>query len=64
LSSDVLGFKERTDDAIYIDNEDFVIVNNDGIQIFDFDGTPTKYQITKVSKNLQMFTRVTMHILH
>jgi len=50
LSSDVLGFIERTDDAIYVDNEDFAIVNNDGIQIFDFDGTPTKYQITKVSK--------------
>jgi len=50
LSSDVLGFIERTDDAIYIDNEDFAIVNNDGIQIFDFDGTPTKHQITKVSK--------------
>jgi len=50
LSSDVLGFIERTDDAIYIDNEDFAIVNNAGIQIFDFDGTPTKYQITKVSK--------------
>ena len=50
LSSDVLGFIERTDDAIYIDNEDFAIVNNAGIHIFDFDGTPTKYQITKVSK--------------
>jgi len=50
LSSDVLGFIERTDDAIYVDNEDFAIVNNDGIQIFDFDGTPTKHQITKVSK--------------
>ena len=50
LSSDVLGFIERTDDAIYIDNEDFVIVNNTGIHIFDFDGTSVKYQITKVSK--------------
>jgi len=50
LSSDVLGFIEKTDDAIYIDNEDFVIVNNAGIHIFDFDGTPVKYQITKVSK--------------
>jgi len=50
LSSDVLGFIERTDDAIYIDNEDFAIVNNAGIHIFDFDGTPTKHQITKVSK--------------
>ena len=50
LSSDVLGFIERTDDAIYIDNEDFAIVTNAGIHIFDFDGTSAKYQITKVSK--------------
>ena len=50
LSSDVLGFIENTDDAIYVDNEDFVIINNSGIHIFDFDGTPVKYQITKVSK--------------
>jgi glucosamine--fructose-6-phosphate aminotransferase (isomerizing) len=50
LSSDVLGFIEKTDDAIYVDNEDFVIVNNAGMHIFDFDGTPVKYQITKVSK--------------
>ena len=50
LSSDVLGFIEKTDDAIYVDNEDFVIVNNGGMYIFDFDGTPVKYQITKVSK--------------
>jgi len=50
LSSDVLGFIERTDDVIYVDNEDFTIVNNAGMHIFDFDGTPVKYQITKVSK--------------
>ena len=50
LSSDVLGFIENTDDAIYVDNEDFVIINDSGIHIFDFDGTPVKYQITKVSK--------------
>ena len=50
LSSDVLGFIERTDDAIYIDNEDFVIVNDSGLEIHNFDGTPVKHQITKVSK--------------
>ena len=48
----MLGFIEKTDDAIYIDNEDFVILKPDstGIEIFGFDGTPVKYQITKVSK--------------
>ena len=50
LSSDVLGFIDRTDDAIYIDNEDFVIVNNSGLEIHNFDGTQVKHQITKVSK--------------
>ena len=50
ISSDVLGFIEKTDDAIYVDNEDFVIVDGSGIHIFGFDGTPVKYQITKVSK--------------
>ena len=50
LSSDVLGFIERTDDAIYIDNRDFVIVNDDGLEIFNFDGIKVKRQITKVSK--------------
>ena len=50
ISSDVLGFIEKTDDAIYVDNEDFVIVDDSGIHIFDFDGTSVKYQVTKVSK--------------
>jgi len=46
----VLGFIEKTDDAIYLDNEDFVILNDAGIHIFGFDGSSVKYQITKVSK--------------
>ena len=50
LSSDVLGFIEKTDDAIYLDNEDFVILNDTGIHIYGFDGSSVKYQITKVSK--------------
>ena len=50
LSSDVLGFIEKTDDAIYIDNGNFIILDSSGIQICDFEGTPMKHQITKVSK--------------
>jgi len=50
LSSDVLGFIEKTDDAIYLDNEDFVILNDTGFHAFGFDGSSVKYQITKVSK--------------
>ena len=50
LSSDVLGFIEKTDDAIYIANGNFVRINSSGIHLFDFNGLPVKYQITKVSK--------------
>ena len=50
LSSDVLGFIEHTDDAIYIDNGNLVFIDSSGIQISDFDGRPVKHQVTKVSK--------------
>ncbi len=50
LSSDVLGFIEYTDDAIYIENGNFVILDKDEFQILDFEGKRVKYEITKVSK--------------
>ena len=50
LSSDVLGFIEQTDDAIYIDNGNFVMIDSTGIQICNFEGIPVTQQITKVSK--------------
>lgn len=50
LSSDVLGFIEKTDDVIYIDNGNFVLLDQSGLQICDFNGNPVKHQITKVSK--------------
>jgi len=50
LSSDVLGFIEQTDDAIYIDNGNIAIINDKGLQVLDFDGNKAEYEITKVSK--------------
>lgn len=50
LSSDVLGFIEYTDDAIYLENGNFVILEENKFQILDFQGEHTKYAITKVSK--------------
>ena len=50
LSSDVLGFIERTDDAIYIENRNFVLINSSGIQFYDFDGNEVKPHSVKVSK--------------
>ena len=50
ISSDVLGFVEHTDEVIYLDNKEFVIINNSGIKVFDFDAKPVQHKITKVSK--------------
>lgn len=50
ISSDVLGFVEHTDEVIYLDNKEFVMIDSRGIKIFDFDGNPIQHQITKVSK--------------
>ncbi len=50
ISSDVLGFIEHTDEAIYPDNGEIVIINFDGIELFDFAGNPVMHQVTKISK--------------
>ncbi len=50
LSSDVLGFIEFTDNAIYLENGNFVILDKNKFQILDFQGKHAKYGITKVSK--------------
>jgi glucosamine--fructose-6-phosphate aminotransferase (isomerizing) len=50
LSSDILGFIEYTDDAIYMKSGSFVILDKEKFQILDFDGNNVKYEITKVSK--------------
>jgi glucosamine--fructose-6-phosphate aminotransferase (isomerizing) len=50
ISSDVLGFVEYTDEVIYPDNREFVIIDTSGLKIFDFDANPVQHQITKVSK--------------
>lgn len=50
LTSDVLGFIEQTDDAIYMDNGNVAIVDQSGLEIVDFDGNNINYEITKVSK--------------
>ncbi len=51
VSSDVLGFIEHTDKAIFLDNNEIVILN-DGYSIFDFDGSKVKKQATQIAWEL------------
>jgi glucosamine--fructose-6-phosphate aminotransferase (isomerizing) len=52
-SSDVLGFLQYTDQAIFLDNRDIaVIADAGGISVFNFGGEPVTRNITKVAWEL------------
>lgn len=49
-SSDVMGFIEQTDDAVYVDNGHFVTIDRSGMRAYSFDGAEASYAVTKVSR--------------
>jgi glutamine---fructose-6-phosphate transaminase (isomerizing) len=51
-SSDVLGFLQYTDQAMFLDNRDIAIIDKAGISIFNFSGDPVTRVITKVAWEL------------
>ena len=52
ISSDVLGFLEYTDKAIFLDNKDIVIIDAEKLDLFDFEGICVKRPITQVAWEL------------
>lgn len=52
ISSDVLGFIEYTDQSIFLDNQDIVILNENNVYIYDFNGNPVSRDITQVAWEL------------
>jgi glutamine---fructose-6-phosphate transaminase (isomerizing) len=52
MSSDVLGFLEYTDEAIFLDNNDIAIIDSDDLRIFDIDGNRVERTVTKVAWEL------------
>ena len=52
ISSDILGFLEYTNKAIYLDNRDTVILDSKDLQIFDMNGDPVNRAITQVAWEL------------
>jgi glucosamine--fructose-6-phosphate aminotransferase (isomerizing) len=51
-SSDVLGFLQYTDQAVFLDNRDMAIIDRSGINIFNFGGEQVARGITKVAWEL------------
>jgi glutamine---fructose-6-phosphate transaminase (isomerizing) len=52
ISSDVLGFLQYTDKAIFLENGDICIVDCSKLEIFDFEGSPVAHPITQVAWEL------------
>ena len=52
ISSDVLGFLEYTDKAIFLENGDICIVDNAKLEVFDFEGAAVAHPITQVAWEL------------
>ena len=53
LSSDVLGFPKHVEKVIYLDDEQFVIINHQGYTLYDFKGNIVHAVPTKLSKNFE-----------
>ncbi|MGH9991827.1 MAG: glutamine--fructose-6-phosphate transaminase (isomerizing) [Nitrososphaera sp.] len=52
ISSDVLGFLQYTDKAIFLDNGDICIIDKSKLEIFDFESSPVAHPITQVAWEL------------
>ena len=52
ISSDILGFLEYTDKAIFLDNKDIAIIDEEKLELFDFEGSSIKRPITQVAWEL------------
>lgn len=57
LSSDVRGFIEYTDEAVYLDNRMCCIIQNGSMDIIDYDRNDIKYGSTIVSKEFSDITK-------
>ena len=51
-SSDVLGFLQYTDQAMFLDNRDIAVIGDAGISVFNFSGDPVTRNVTKVAWEL------------
>lgn len=51
-SSDVLGFLQYTDQAVFLDNRDMAIIDRAGVNIFNFGGELVARGVTKVAWEL------------
>ena len=52
ISSDILGFLKYTDKAIFLDNKDIVVIEDERLQLFNFEGYAIRRPVTQVAWEL------------
>ena len=52
LTSDVLGFSDYTDNAIFLGDKEIVIIDSLGMEMFNFDGESIHPNVTKIAHEL------------
>ena len=57
LTSDVIGLPENFNSVVYVDNNQFVIIDDHKYKIFDFQGHAAQFAIKKIPKNYQNVTK-------
>ena len=57
LTSDVIGLPENISSAVYLENDQFVIVKDSKYEIFDFNGNNARFVIKTIPKNYQNVTK-------
>ena len=59
LTSDVVGLPENILSAVYLENDQFIIIKDSKYQIFDFHGNDAPFVIKTIPKNYQNVTKGT-----
>ena len=57
LTSDVIGLPENFNSVVYVDNNQFVIIDDHKYKIYDFQGHAAQFAIKKIPKNYQNVTK-------
>ncbi|MDH5418465.1 MAG: glutamine--fructose-6-phosphate transaminase (isomerizing) [Nitrosopumilus sp.] len=57
LTSDVIGLPENISSVVYLDDNQFVVVENHKYKIYDFSGNAAQFSIKTIPKNYQNVTK-------
>lgn len=57
LTSDVVGLPENISSVIYVDNNQFVIIDKSKFEIYNFEGDAAQFHVKQIPKNYQQVSK-------